>query len=265
MPKKKDAFYFPHDANARNDEKMIELRIEMGYEGYALYFAVLEVMRENNTGDDAYKLKTERLTERLSLALGVGSDLLKAFFSNAKECGLFVEENGLIFSNSFVERMEYIDSKRRKCAENGKLGGRPRKKPNAKPLGSDSLKPNESKEKKEKETKEKFDEFFNAYAKRQKEKEAFEVWKTIDSDIYDTIIKAAKAYAPTVATMDRKRFQPQAANWLTDERWNDEIEKTPEQLEAEAAFAPEASNDEIRALLRASAEAEQEEDDNTPF
>jgi hypothetical protein len=45
---KKDAFYFPHFANSRNDNKIMRMRLELGLEGYAIYFMLLEVLREQN-------------------------------------------------------------------------------------------------------------------------------------------------------------------------------------------------------------------------
>jgi len=43
---KKDAYYFPHYSNARNDRKVKRLRKELGMEGYGIYFAILEVLRD---------------------------------------------------------------------------------------------------------------------------------------------------------------------------------------------------------------------------
>jgi hypothetical protein len=40
--------YFPHDANARHDEKILALRVRHGMEGYGVYFAILERLRENS-------------------------------------------------------------------------------------------------------------------------------------------------------------------------------------------------------------------------
>ena len=42
----KDAFYFPHFCNARNDRKVKRLRKELGIEGYGIFFMILEVLRE---------------------------------------------------------------------------------------------------------------------------------------------------------------------------------------------------------------------------
>lgn len=42
----KDAYYFPHFSNARNDRKIRRLRKELGMEGYGIYFAILEILRD---------------------------------------------------------------------------------------------------------------------------------------------------------------------------------------------------------------------------
>ena len=42
----KDAFYFPHFSNARNDRKIKRLRKELGAEGYGVYFMILETLRD---------------------------------------------------------------------------------------------------------------------------------------------------------------------------------------------------------------------------
>jgi len=44
----KSSFYFDHDYNARNDQKILELRSEFGWHGYGLYFAILENLCEAN-------------------------------------------------------------------------------------------------------------------------------------------------------------------------------------------------------------------------
>lgn len=43
---KKDAYYFPHFSNARNDAKLLKLRRILGIEGYGIYFMLLEVLRD---------------------------------------------------------------------------------------------------------------------------------------------------------------------------------------------------------------------------
>ena len=43
---KKDAYYFPHFSNARNDSKLMRIRRIFGIEGYGIYFMLLEILRD---------------------------------------------------------------------------------------------------------------------------------------------------------------------------------------------------------------------------
>lgn len=42
----KKSYYFSHDYNARNDEKMLNLRCTLGWEGYGIYWAIVEMLYE---------------------------------------------------------------------------------------------------------------------------------------------------------------------------------------------------------------------------
>ena len=45
MPK--DAYYFKHDSNARNDPKIKALKQKYGIEGYGRYWIIIEILRES--------------------------------------------------------------------------------------------------------------------------------------------------------------------------------------------------------------------------
>lgn len=45
---KKDAYWFPHYCNARNDRKIKRLRKELGLEGYGIFFMLLETLRDQS-------------------------------------------------------------------------------------------------------------------------------------------------------------------------------------------------------------------------
>jgi hypothetical protein len=94
--------YFPHDSSARNDEKIIALRMKYGMEGYGVYFAILERMREERD----YKCVKDYNV--VAFDLRVDSALIK---SVCEDFGLFVfTENGKYFySESFLRRMEQKD------------------------------------------------------------------------------------------------------------------------------------------------------------
>ena len=55
----KDAYYFPHDSNARNDQRLIKIRMKYGMEGYGIYFGIIEILREQS---DYYLYKNEIMT-----------------------------------------------------------------------------------------------------------------------------------------------------------------------------------------------------------
>ena len=42
----KDAYYFPHDSNARNDQRLMKVRMKYGMKGYGIYFGIIEILRE---------------------------------------------------------------------------------------------------------------------------------------------------------------------------------------------------------------------------
>lgn len=50
----KDAYFFPHFCNARNDRKIKRLRKELGIEGYGIFFMLLEILRDQS--DYSYPL-----------------------------------------------------------------------------------------------------------------------------------------------------------------------------------------------------------------
>lgn len=46
----KESFYFPHDYNAFNDEKIVRLRRKMGLEGYGIFWVIVERLAASSEG-----------------------------------------------------------------------------------------------------------------------------------------------------------------------------------------------------------------------
>ena len=46
--------YFSHDSNARNDEKIVNMRMQMGAGSYAIYFMILDVLSLNFYSPERY-------------------------------------------------------------------------------------------------------------------------------------------------------------------------------------------------------------------
>jgi len=121
----KDAYYFPHDSNARQDVKILKLRIKHGWAGYGLYWGIIEALRDQ----DNYSFDASE-PELISLAVGCSVDELIPVLETCIEVGLLVEEDGKIYSKSLKRRMEYVNEIREKRRIAGKKGGMVRQKEN---------------------------------------------------------------------------------------------------------------------------------------
>lgn len=101
--------YFNHDSNARNDIRIIKLRSKLGYEGYGLFWAVLELLfaEENKLCIEDYN----------SLAFGLQCDpkILKQVI---EDYDLFVIEDGCFYSRRLNNQIEQINSKSKKAKDN---------------------------------------------------------------------------------------------------------------------------------------------------
>lgn len=67
----KEAYYFSHDSNARNDLKIIKLRRQLGLEGYGAYWCLIEMLREA----DEQKLPLSGIDD-LAYSFGISSEKL---------------------------------------------------------------------------------------------------------------------------------------------------------------------------------------------
>ena len=106
MPKAnaKDVYYFSHDCNARNDEKILAMRSIYGLEGYAMYFMIVEILREQ----DEYKLEITKYTwNTLAMQMHTEANKVKEFVNDCvNEFHLFVIENNVLYSESLIKRMK---------------------------------------------------------------------------------------------------------------------------------------------------------------
>lgn len=109
----KDSFWFKHDYNARNDEKILELRSVCGVEAYGIYWMIIESMAETGCGG-----VKSTLIGGLSLGYGVAKDRLLEVIKYCLEIGLFYEEDGIYFSKRMVKHKQ----EREVYAKNGKVG-----------------------------------------------------------------------------------------------------------------------------------------------
>lgn len=109
----KNSFWFKHDYNARNDEKILELRSEYGVEGYGIYWMLIESMCETSCGG----LKAS-LIGGLSHGFGVAKARLAEIIKFCIEIGLFYDENGTYYSKRLLKHKQ----ERKYLSEMGKIG-----------------------------------------------------------------------------------------------------------------------------------------------
>lgn len=107
--------YFSHDSNARNDEKLLRLRMRLGAAGYGVYFMLLERLREeaDYTSAKDYNM--------IAFDLRVDAKLIK---SVVEDFGLFAftDDGKCFYSESFSRRMGMKDALRNGRSKAGRMG-----------------------------------------------------------------------------------------------------------------------------------------------
>ena len=118
MAKKDSKSYFSHDSNARNNAKLLNVRMRHGAAGYGIYFMILERMRENKN----YMCVKDY--NMIAFDLRVASDVVKSI---VEEFGLFTftDDGKCFYSESFTRRMNVMQDSRSKRSAAGKKGGAP--------------------------------------------------------------------------------------------------------------------------------------------
>lgn len=121
--------YFSHDSNARNSSKMLQVRMKVGAVGYAIYFMLLERLRDE---DDYMSVKDYNA---IAFDLRVDTSQIKAV---VEDFGLFVftDDGKYFYSEGFNKRMALKDEKSKRRSEAGKKGAKSRWGGNSKPKSS---------------------------------------------------------------------------------------------------------------------------------
>ena len=106
----KETFYFPHDYNARNDEKLIKLQ-QSGLDGLGIYWCLIELLYEAGGS-------LELDYERLAFNIRTQCDRIKQVIN---DYGLF-EVASTKFSNRRVnETLKYRKTKSQKAQKSAKM------------------------------------------------------------------------------------------------------------------------------------------------
>lgn len=99
---KKDAYYFSHDANAQDDPKCMVLIDQLGMEGYGIFWALVEKLRD----EKEYKLPLITI-EPFAKRWGTSKEKINAVIKNYS---LFVIENDTFFYSERLKNSMEIKS-----------------------------------------------------------------------------------------------------------------------------------------------------------
>lgn len=111
--------YFSHDSNARNDEKIIRLRMKHKSAGYGIYFMILERMRDTK---DYMCVRDYNL---IGFDLHEDAAIIKSVI---EDFGLFVftEDGKYFYSESFRRRMDAKEESSKQRSEASRNAARQR-------------------------------------------------------------------------------------------------------------------------------------------
>lgn len=241
---KKDAYYFPHDSNAKDDPKCMMLIEQLGLEGYGIFWVLVETLRDQPN----YKYPV-KLLPAIARRYNSTFEKVKTVVYNY---GLFyVENDEFFFSNSLNERMNAMDYNRisgikgalkkhryltkeqinemseSQILDYYELVKNKQVSPLHSPLHS-PLVPLKGKETKQKETKIEFNVFWNLYDYKKDRKKCEKKWEKLSLEKQQKIIDYIPAY--NNSTPDKK-YRKHPATFLNNESWENEIvvSKTTEQ------------------------------------
>lgn len=238
---KKDARYFSHDSNARNDPKMIAMRQVYGIKGYGMYWVIIENLRDQSD----YKLEMKNyIYIALSVQAGCEPEHTKQFINDCiVEFELFNCDDNSFWSNSLLRRMEMKDYKSQQSREaaNIRWSNTNQTQQNK---GSDMPEVKEPPKKEEGEYKSntdirdhmllpeiqrQFDMVCKAYPRKDDLKKAFYEFKSrvviegkVNTNICSQIVNSIKEHTKSENwTKDEGKYIPLLSKYLKDDRWRD--------------------------------------------
>ena len=215
----KPVSYFPHDDNARNDEKLLLLRKKFGLSGIGIYWGVLEVLSQSPEGF----ISRESLMLQAP-SIGTQGRWMAVWIDYASTIDLIKSDHRGLFSERMLEHKKH----RKLLSEKGKEGAERRWEGHSHPISLPNSHPNASKVKeskgKETYTKE-FDQFWSVYPRREGKGLAYSSFRrlSLEDGLLDKIISAVEIQKRSDQwTKDGGQYIPMPATWLNQRRWEDE-------------------------------------------
>lgn len=252
----KDAFYFPHYSNARNDRKLRRVIKSLGVEGYGIYFMLLEVLRDQT--EFRYPMSDiDLLADEFNTSdVKVRSVIMDYDLFN-------VDQDKMFFSINLIRYLEPMFRMRDQRSIAGKASGEARR---AKLLGANKevqeatfeemndrsttvqrmMNENEqSKEEEKKANKKKviytpeFEKMWEGYRRKGSKKDAFLVYKKMSREEIDCAIDHIPRYVQ--AYKDKPVYMKDFERYLDKQTFYSEVyQQEPERISREEKDTREA-------------------------
>ena len=136
----KETFYFPHDYNSSEDEKILKLLSVLGWEGYGLYWGIIEKLASSSEA----KLK---LSDLEYIAFGMRTQC-ERITNVVRDYNLFIIEGDYFWSNRLVAFFKEKEKKSAKAKESAKVRWASEANKNANASKNDAIKERKGKERK---------------------------------------------------------------------------------------------------------------------
>ena len=247
-----NTFYFSHDGNARGDQKILYLRASHGWEGYGIYWMLIEMMFECSES----KLEHENIPA-IAYDNQVKPETLQSIVDTCIKKGLFISDGNYFWSNSLRCRKELALESRNKKSVAGKIGMEKRWGSSELPKDNNSVitvletsnntpitpaVTNDNNKKKLNEIKGKeiksneikssaseytlFDKFYAHYPRKTKRPDAERAFNKLlmTEELFDKIMTSIDGFKKSRDwKKDNGQFIPYPATWLNARQWEDEI------------------------------------------
>lgn len=199
----KDAYYFSHDSNARNDPKICMMRVDYGCEGYGWYWIIIEMLRD----ESEYKMRLQYARKAVAMQLQCTPEAAEKFLKNCmEEYELFESDGEHFWSNSLIRRMGKKDEKSERARQAAlsrweKQGNADDKQTHSE---RNAIKEKEKKGKENIYTPE-FETFYNTYPNPANKMQTFTNWKTVIKKYgHAEILRSAERYGKEVGGKDKQ-------------------------------------------------------------
>ena len=227
---KKETFYFSHDYTARSDEKIKNLLYDLGYEGYGIYWALIEELYQNANA-------LRRQYKRIAFDMRVDEQTIQSVIENYE---LFVLDEDFFGSLSVQRRIAFRDEKSKKASDSAKArwdkdanamrthsDGNAIKESKVKEIKLNENKINESKEltnvSLEPSINEVFDFFWNAYQKKGNKQTSLTAFKRLTKKEMLEIKEHIPKYLENHHRNGKMQFLPHFSTYINSKRWNDSL------------------------------------------